>query len=1495
MATAVANSGPSGPPGQFGGPGGYGRPSFRGGGHGFGNRGGPRFIGGAGIPGAPTPFKPFPSKLAMEYLEFDGKRLRKGTMRKTIDYNATMLNVLEARLWQRDYRDRRAIQPDALYFPQMFTPSHLLDIPTNAVATRFVRTATNKHHSPIFCMSWTPEGRRLITGTSTGEFTLWNGLTFNFETILQAHDSPVRSMVWSHNDGWMVTGDSSGFIKYWQTNMNNVKMFKAHLEPIRGISPSDQKLATCSDDGTVRIWDFSKCQEEHILRGHGADVKCVDWHPQKSLVASGSKDNQQPIKLWDPKSGKSVTTLHAHKSTVMDLKWNLNGNWLATASRDHLLKLFDIRNLREELQVFRGHKKEASRHGADVKCVDWHPQKSLVASGSKDNQQPIKLWDPKSGKSVTTLHAHKSTVMDLFTLELPLTERCRSSLVNEFNKLYALNALLDVQKAPVFFLRRSLSWHPVHEGLFASGGSDGALMFWHVGTEKELGSIDPGHESIVWTLAWHPLGHILCSGSNDHTTRFWTRNRPGDVGRSQGDRFHNILGSSGIVLHGSRSEFGSRHAQANHDQDRINQDASGGAVIPGMGIEEEPSKQVPEIKKEPEGGFSFGDDEESGAIPGFDITLDAILEDDKSRKKLPFAKPIPKQFQQQWNDVRPVPPPVLAGGPPVAGATEGIAPVAPMVEAPQIFAVGDTDLRLGMPPPPGDQMFPESNPLLLAQPGMPAVMPGLLADGVRELGPDYDLYIRPLVFRITRKLNCDGTFVRKWKVSLSVWFNVGAVVTFVCALPTLVTIFYACFVTFSWLGGSDSGGSDGDIFQSALPTERSSATDVLLLVTSLLISLVFHEFGHGVAAVLLKFPVLGVGGFVVGIMPGAFVNIANKMTTDPDAIREVFVVASAGIWHNLALSALAGLFSQVILPVAFAPVVDAERMLRVDSVSHGSAFGGAAGLIRGDYIEAVNGCPIKSLEEFSVCSSRNQPGICIPQPSSTVASLEACHCGNSNNSSAICFRREGINEMYSCLPVRNAFHEKSGFCHLFSDCGRSECWRPVLNEETERLMEIETLRKGRSHKIYFIGKPILAMRSVTFVVDIRVHYHTLFLFSCGMETEEPGGAETLDLEKGNELFCFHGPSLNAVKSTKSDEKQPLSRSPKKHSDQDNASNSDRVRRGSTKSPTPTQSPPRAEPLNLEPSLKLEDVRIASSATKKLKRKRTKSNSEDLSDGSDDRVVKEEVDGSDDKRPSHQKHKHRRKLGFGESSTVRQSPFAKPDRVAVKPQYSSMKTPRKLMDPNVECVLDIDVPPNLAGILVQDAKECSSVEEVKFESCVTIDEIFQRYLDTRPDILQCNYAKVRVIERVVGAIGDLFQLLLPVRLLYDSEKAMHRNMTLDIYPKGSDFVYVLEKCLNKRALEERRAGLVMNYVYDILDFMRSNVEFWYKGDCGLLLKQSEETKASEDVELPDISADDAAQVFCYNFNREDISHDKAGVNGVNCSKDLALISNSSAEN
>lgn len=92
---------------------------------------------------------------------------------------------LQTRLWTRDQRDRHAPQPENIYVPELLPPSSYLDNPSNAVTTRFVKTATNKMRCPIFTLAWTPEGRRLVTGASSGEFTLWNGLTFNFETILQ--------------------------------------------------------------------------------------------------------------------------------------------------------------------------------------------------------------------------------------------------------------------------------------------------------------------------------------------------------------------------------------------------------------------------------------------------------------------------------------------------------------------------------------------------------------------------------------------------------------------------------------------------------------------------------------------------------------------------------------------------------------------------------------------------------------------------------------------------------------------------------------------------------------------------------------------------------------------------------------------------------------------------------------------------------------------------------------------------------------------------------------------------------------------------------------------------------------------------------------------------------------------------------------------------------------------------------------------------------------
>ena len=199
----------------------------------------------------------------------------------------------------------------------------------------------------------------------------------------QAHNCAIRTAAWSHNENWLLSGDDSGTIKYWQTNLNNLKAVNAHSEPVRGVAfaPTDLKFCSCSDDTTVKVWDFARAQQISLLSGHGGDVKSVDWHPHKAMLASGGKDSL--VKLWDAKSGGAVATLHAHKNQVSCVKWNANGNWLVSGCRDSTLKVFDIRTLRE-ISNFRG-------HARDVTTVTWHPQhESLLTSGGFDGS--ILYW-----------------------------------------------------------------------------------------------------------------------------------------------------------------------------------------------------------------------------------------------------------------------------------------------------------------------------------------------------------------------------------------------------------------------------------------------------------------------------------------------------------------------------------------------------------------------------------------------------------------------------------------------------------------------------------------------------------------------------------------------------------------------------------------------------------------------------------------------------------------------------------------------------------------------------------------------------------------------------------------------------------------------------------------------------------------------------------------------------------------------------------------------
>jgi len=67
------------------------------------------------------------------------------------------------------------------------------------------------------------------------------------------------------------------------------------------------------------------------------------------------------------------------------------------------------------------------------------------------------------------------------------------------------------------------------------------------------------------------------------------------------------------------------------------------ALIPGMG---------PEDKVDVPSGVSFGSSSslDPSVIPGLDF--DSLQDLQKPTKKVPYAKPIPKNFQAQWNETK---------------------------------------------------------------------------------------------------------------------------------------------------------------------------------------------------------------------------------------------------------------------------------------------------------------------------------------------------------------------------------------------------------------------------------------------------------------------------------------------------------------------------------------------------------------------------------------------------------------------------------------------------------------------------------------------------------------------------------------------------------------------------------------------------------------------------------------------------------------------------
>jgi WD40 repeat protein len=84
-------------------------------------------------------------------------------------------------------------------------------------------------------------------------------------------------------------------------------------------SHNSVRLASASEDNTVKIWDISNGECLQTLKDHSNIVNMVAFSPNSARLASASED--KTVKIWDTSSGECLQTLN-YKFTVWSMAFS---------------------------------------------------------------------------------------------------------------------------------------------------------------------------------------------------------------------------------------------------------------------------------------------------------------------------------------------------------------------------------------------------------------------------------------------------------------------------------------------------------------------------------------------------------------------------------------------------------------------------------------------------------------------------------------------------------------------------------------------------------------------------------------------------------------------------------------------------------------------------------------------------------------------------------------------------------------------------------------------------------------------------------------------------------------------------------------------------------------------------------------------------------------------------------------------------------------------